>query len=83
MPASVECGPGLLRERDQTVTGQAATRIGGKAARGLFARPWSRSAPVHVRGLQEQATEQVSETEEYEDHDRHDGGDQAHHLEEL
>jgi hypothetical protein len=33
--------------------------------------------------LQEQPPEQISQPEEHEDHDRDDGRDQAHHLQQL
>lgn len=42
---------------------------------------------VTVRGaaalLQKQPPEEVPEPEEDEDHDRHNGGNQAHHLQQL
>ncbi len=41
------------------------------------------AAQTLARALEEQASKQVSEPEEHEDHDRHHRGDQTHHLEEL
>jgi hypothetical protein len=38
---------------------------------------------VYLRVLQEKAPKQVTQAEEDKDYDRHDRGDQAHHVEKL